>query len=81
MKLVIKPLILFLEGKKGKIIKNYELRIKNLEKSKNANPLIRRPNYKCGSGESDIMNNANAANGEANYANDELANLKFQLRT
>lgn len=28
----IKPVILFLEGKKGKIIKNYELRIKNLEK-------------------------------------------------
>jgi len=84
MKLVIKPLILFLEGKKGKIIKNYELRIKNLEKSKNANPLIRRRNCKCGSGELDIMNNANTANdppaGGANYANDELANLKFQLK-
>ncbi len=29
---VIKPIILFLEGKKGKVIKNYELRIKNYEK-------------------------------------------------
>jgi len=29
---VIKPVILFLEGKKGKTIQNYELRIKNLEK-------------------------------------------------
>lgn len=33
LKLVIKPLVMFLEGKKGKIIKNYELRIKNLEKN------------------------------------------------
>ncbi len=32
MKLVIKPLILFLEGKKRKIIKNLEVRIKELEK-------------------------------------------------
>lgn len=31
MKRVIKPIILFLEGKKNKIIKNYELRIKNYE--------------------------------------------------
>jgi len=31
-KRVIKPLILFLEGKKNKIIKDYELRIKNLKK-------------------------------------------------
>jgi len=30
-KQVIKPIILFLQGKKNKIIKNYELRIKNLE--------------------------------------------------
>lgn len=30
---VIKPIILFLENKKGKIIKNYELRIKNLERT------------------------------------------------
>ncbi len=29
---VIRPIILFLEGKKGKTIKNYELRIKNFEK-------------------------------------------------
>jgi len=36
LNLVIKPLILFLEGKKGKIIKNYELRIKNLEKNNKA---------------------------------------------
>lgn len=33
LKLVIKPLILFLKGKKEKIIKNYELRIKTLEKN------------------------------------------------
>ena len=32
LKLVIKPLILFLEGKKGRTIKNYELRITNLNK-------------------------------------------------
>jgi len=36
LKQVIKPLILFLEGKKNKIIKNYESQIKNLEKN-NAN--------------------------------------------
>jgi len=29
---VIRPLVMFLEGKKGRIIKNYELRIRNLEK-------------------------------------------------
>ncbi|OGF24683.1 hypothetical protein A3H66_02655 [Candidatus Falkowbacteria bacterium RIFCSPLOWO2_02_FULL_45_21] len=33
MRLVIKPLILFLEGKKGKIITNYQSRITNLEKN------------------------------------------------
>jgi len=33
LQLVIRPLIMFLEGKKRKIIKNYELRIKNLEKN------------------------------------------------
>jgi len=31
---VIKPIILFLEGKKNRIIKNYELRIKKLENTK-----------------------------------------------
>ena len=35
LKQVIKPLLMFLEGKKGKIIQNYELRIKNLEKNNN----------------------------------------------
>lgn len=33
LELVIKPLIMFLEGKKKKIIKNYELKIRGLEKS------------------------------------------------
>ncbi|PIX11665.1 hypothetical protein COZ73_02030 [Candidatus Falkowbacteria bacterium CG_4_8_14_3_um_filter_36_11] len=37
---VTKPIILFLEGKKNKIIKNYELQIKNLEKKiKKFNPV------------------------------------------
>lgn len=31
MKKVIKPIVLFLEGKKGRVITNYELRIKNLK--------------------------------------------------
>jgi len=40
---IIKPIILFLEGKRGKIIKNYELKIKNLEKEiKNASDLERK---------------------------------------
>lgn len=33
LELVIKPLIMFLEGKKKKIIKNYELQIRELEKN------------------------------------------------
>jgi len=35
LKQVIKPIILFLQGKKNKIITNYKLQIKNLEKNNN----------------------------------------------
>jgi excinuclease ABC subunit C len=44
LKQIIKPIILFLEGKKNTLIKDYELRIKNLEKKSKAGKIAEEEN-------------------------------------
>ncbi|MDD4900637.1 MAG: excinuclease ABC subunit UvrC [Patescibacteria group bacterium] len=65
MKRVIKPLIMFLEGKKSKIVKNLEVRIKKLEKN-NANA---------------ANVDANAANRELINLKFQLKNMKYVLES
>lgn len=69
MKRVVKPLVLFLEGKKNKIIKNYELRIRNLEKS---------IKYKVSSIKYNEKKKKNAAD-EINLLKYQLKNIKQVL--
>jgi len=83
LKLVIKPIILFLEGKKDKIIKNYELRIKLLEKKLAKDNLVAEEIAELGrlkfllANLKQVLANAQVLSVSEKYANDvvELAKL------
>jgi excinuclease ABC subunit C len=62
---IIKPIVLFLEGKKERLIKNYELRIKNYE--------LRITSFECG------KNKYNLSEKEYEDEKNELGILKFQV--
>lgn len=75
--LVIKPLIMFLEGKKKKIIKNYELEIRKLEKNNNDgtnNEILNKLKFEL-KNMKQVLENAKVLSVGEKYANDvvELA--------
>jgi len=81
LKLVIKPLILFLEGKKNKIIKNLEIRIKKLEKKNDEGEELNRLKFELNNMKQVLESSRVLSVGEK-YANDvvELAKVLGLLK-
>jgi len=76
MEKVIKPIVLFLEGKKGKVIKNYESRIRNYEKELEKHPAKR---TSLGGGKTHKTENRDEIQEEINLLKFQLLNIKRVL--
>jgi excinuclease ABC subunit C len=76
LKLVIKPLILFLEGKKKNVIKNLEIRIKKLEKKNNGEEELNKLKFEL-KNMKQVLDSSRVLSVGEKYANDvvELAKI------